>query len=354
VPFRKSFRPLSGLLFSAGVMLAPSIAAAEPNVVTTIKPVHSLVSGVMEGVGKPFLLIDGAASPHGFALKPSQAFLLQGADIVFWVSHELETSLEKPIESLAEKAERVELISAPGMTLLSFREGGGFEAHDHDHDGDHHDEQDHDEHAKDDHEKDEHEEHAHDDHDKDEHAHEGHAHDEHAGDGKDTHVWLDPENARVMVRDIAHHLIEHDPVNAETYRKNAERMDARLQELSATLSTQLAPAAGLPFIVFHDAYHYFENRFGLTAAGTLTINPEVPASAKRVAEVQHKIQDLNAKCVFSEPQFGPKIVKVVLDGTGTSTAVLDPLGAEIDNGAELYFELLTNLATSFSECLTGS
>lgn len=373
--FRNPFRPLSGLFFSTSILLAPSLAAAEPNVVTSIKPVHSLVAGVMEGIGKPFLLIDGAASPHGFALKPSQAFLLQGADVVFWVGPELETSLEKPIDTLAAKAERVELIGAPGMTLLSFREGGGFEGHDHDHghDDNHndehaHDDDDHDkdehkheEHAHDDHDKDEHkhEEHAHDDHDKDEHkneehAHEGHAHDEHAGEGKDTHVWLDPENARAMVRDIAHHLIEIDPENAETYEKNAAQMDERLQELSATLSAQLAPAAGQPFIVFHDAYHYFEDRFGLKAAGTITINPEVPASAKRVAEVQDKVRDLKAKCVFSEPQFEPKIVNVVLDGTGASTAVLDPLGAEIENGPNLYFELMTNLASSFGECLAGS
>lgn len=367
MPFRKPFRPLPGLLFSAGMMLAPSVAAAEPNVVTTIKPVHSLVAGVMEGVGTPFLLIDGAASPHGFALKPSQAFLLQGADVVFWVSPELETSLEKPIETLAAKAESVQLIGAPGMTLLSFREGGGFEGHDHDHGHrdehakDEHGHEKHDEHAHDDHEKDEHkhEEHAHDDHDKDEHkieehAHEGHAHDEHAGEGKDTHVWLDPENARAMVRDIAHHLIELDPDNAETYKMNAAQMDQRLQELSATLSAQLAPAAGQPFIIFHDAYHYFEDRFGLAAAGTITVNPEVPSSAKRVAEVKDKIQDLNAKCVFAEPQFDPKIVNVVLEGTGASTAVLDPLGAEIENGPDLYFELMTNLAASFSECLAGS
>ena len=363
-------RPLQGLLLSTALTLLPAAAAADsPNVVTTIKPVHSLVAGVMEGVGTPFILIDGAASPHGFALKPSQAFLLEGADAVFWIGHDLETSLEKPLDTLAEDAVHVSLMDAPGVELLGRRTGAAFEKHDHDldhgsgHDEakhDDHDDHDHKEAKHDDHDDHDHKEAKHDDHDDHDHkeakhdVHDDHDHDKHAEGGKDPHIWLNPGNARAMVAEISAQLSKLDPENAATYQKNAARMDTDLKKLSEGISAKLSGLNKVPFIVFHDAYHYFEHEFDVEAAGAITLNPEVPASAKRIAEIKGKITDLNAGCVFAEPQFESKIVEVVLDGTGAQSSTLDPLGARLENGPQLYFELLDNMTASFATCLSGS
>ncbi|WP_286175556.1 zinc ABC transporter substrate-binding protein [Labrenzia sp. CE80] len=373
----------------ATTLLAGSFAHAEPRVVTTIKPIHSLVSGVMEGVATPDILIDGAASPHGFALKPSQAAQLQDADLVFWVGEGLETALAKALTSVAGNAEVVELMEAPGLTLLPYRTSGGFGAHDHDDDHghgeeDHHDDDDehddgHDDHAHghDDHDEDhddhgdEHEEHAegHDghEHDHDEHEHDDHAeghddhdeehdhaagHDGHDHDGADAHIWLDPNNALVMIDVIAAELAENDAENADAYSANADAMKKRITELTAEIDKELAGVRGRPFVVFHDAYHYFEDRFSVQAAGAITLNPETPAGADRISEVRETIKELGVVCVFSEPQFTPKLVNVVLEGSNAKTAVLDPLGTGIENGPGLYEALLRKTADSMTDCLS--
>lgn len=343
------------LLFAASLSLTPALAFAEVSVVTTIKPVHSLVAGVMEGVGTPEILIKGAASPHDFSMKPSQAALLQNADVVFWIGDHLETSLAKPISTMAEKALRVELFDAPGVEHLKFREGDGFEAHDHDHGEEHgHDaehDQDHDEKHADDHDHDHEAAHA-----------EGHDHDEdgqeeghhHSADGLDPHIWLDPENARAMVKDIAKHLSEADPENAATYKANAEAMDQKLADLIQSTNKELAPVKGRPYIVFHDGYHYFEDRFGMPAAGAITLNPEVPAGADRITEIHDIIKKNQAVCVFAEPQFKPKLIRVVLEGTQARSGTLDPLGADLEDGPDLYFKLIHDMADAMTDCLSGS
>jgi zinc transport system substrate-binding protein len=325
------------LLFAASLSLTPALASAEVSVVTTIKPVHSLVAGVMEGAGSPDLLIKGAASPHDFSMKPSQAALLQNADVVFWIGDHLETSLAKPISTMAEKAERIELFDAPGVEHLKFREGDGFEAHDHGH-GEEHD-HDHDEKHADGH-----------DHDEDGHE-EGH---HHSADGLDPHIWLDPENARAMVKDIAKHLSEADPENAGVYKANADALDRKLADLIQSTDEKLAPVKGRPYIVFHDGYHYFEDRFGMPAAGAITLNPEVPAGADRVAEIHDIIKKNQAACVFAEPQFEPKLIRVVLEGTQARSGTLDPLGADLEDGPGLYFDLISNMADAMADCLSGS
>ena len=171
-------------------------ANAEIKVVATIKPIHSLASYLMDGVGKPDLIVDGYASPHGFALKPSQAKMIQNADIIFWVGEDIESLLEKPLKTIAKKAEKIELMEIKGLTKLKFRERNIFEGHD-DHDNDKKKkEHGHDEHGHDD----EHKEDNHDDH-----GHEGHAHGEF-----DPHIWLDPMNAKVILSEMAEHLIEND------------------------------------------------------------------------------------------------------------------------------------------------
>lgn len=346
--------PVRSLGLAAAVALVCQIASpfhakAEPKVLASIKPVHSLVSAVMQGVAEPEILVDGAGSPHNYSLKPSQARRLEKADLIFWIGHDLEAFLDKPLATLGKNALVVELSDSPGLLKLSQREGGSFEAHD---DGDHSTHQDHEKHEADhekhDEEHEKHEEHAKaGDHDTDDHE-DGHHH-----GGVDLHYWLDPENAKVFVREIAAALTKIDAGNAETYKTNAEQTLARLDVLTQQLNTSLEPVRDRPFVVFHDAYHYFENRFGMNAAGAITVNPDTLPGAERVAEIQKTVRDLQAACVFSEPQFEPRIVSVVLEKSDAKAAVLDPLGASLDNGPELYFDLMNQMAAAFQTCLAN-
>ena len=319
------------------------IAQAKINVVASVKPVHSLVAAVMEGIGAPVLIVKGAASPHTYALKPSQAEQIEKADLVFWMGHSLETFLEKPLESLASKAMVVELMDSHGLKKLEMREGGGFDEHDHDD----HDEGGHKEHDEDGHK--EHEDHSEEEHDN--HAEE--SHDDH-GHGKfDVHVWLDPENAKVMANEIMEALKKVDPGNAKKYERNTKNLVERLNRLVAEVSAKLTSVKEKGFVVFHDAYQYFEKRFGLTAVGSITVSPEVVPGVKRIKELKNKIKKLNALCVFSEPQFKPKLVSTVVEGTKAKTGVLDPLGASIQNGPELYFILIHDMAKNLIKCLSN-
>ena len=311
------------------------IAQAKINVVASVKPVHSLVAAVMEGIGAPVLIVKGAASPHTYALKPSQAEQIEKADLVFWMGHSLETFLEKPLESLASKAMVVELMDSHGLKKLEMREGGGFDEHDHDD----HDEDGHKEHE--DHSEEEHDNHA-------EESHDDHGH------GKfDVHVWLDPENAKVMANEIMEALKKVDPGNAKKYETNTKKIVEKLNQLVAEISAELSSVKGKGFIVFHDAYQYFEERFGLKAVGSITVSPEVVPGVKRIKELKTKIKELNALCVFSEPQFKPKLVSTVVEGTKAKTGVIDPLGASIQNGPKLYFILIRDMANSLNKCLSN-
>ena len=318
--------------------LGVSAANADVNVVTSIKPVHSLVSGVMQGVGSPTVIIEGAGSPHTYSLKPSQAKQLQDADLVFWMGDELETFLEGPIQNIAQNAKSIKLIDSHGLKKIKFREGGMFDEHD-DHD-------DHDDHDKEEHAKDDHDDHGHDKHAKDDH-------DDHGHGEFDPHVWLDPINAKAVVHEIEEALVKADPKNAKKYEANAVRMAGKLDQLVTELRVQLQPVQGKGFIVFHDAYQYFEQRFGVAAIGSITVSPEVMPGAERVRDLREKIKDLGATCVFSEPQFEPKLVRTLVDGTGARTGVLDPLGSSLTKGPDLYFQLVREMARSLKECLSA-
>ena len=323
---------IAGAIFS---LTNISFAMADIKVVTSIKPVHSLVSGVMAGVGVPSLIIDGAGSPHTYSLKPSQAQQLQDAKLVFWMGDELETFLEGPIENIAQNATAIKLIDAHDLKKIKFREGGMFDDHGHD---------DHDEH---DHEK-------HDDHDDEKHAKKEHdGHDDHGHGEFDPHVWLDPVNAKAIVHEIEEALVKADPKHASIYEANAHKMMEKLDTLTAELREELEPVHEKGFIVFHDAYQYFEQRFDLAAIGSITVSPEAMPGAERVSELREKILELNATCVFSEPQFEPKLVETLVEGTGARTGVLDPLGATLAKGPDLYFQLIKNMASSLKKCLSG-
>jgi zinc transport system substrate-binding protein len=305
-------------------------AAAAPRVVVSIGPLHSLVAGVMQGVGEPQLLIPAGASPHAYALKPSDARALSSAELVVWIGPELETMVDRPLRNLAADARTLELFAVEGMTLLPARRGGVWLAQPegegaHDHEGP--------------------------DHTGGEPAHEEHGH--HHG-AVDTHLWLSPHNARRIVAAVTDELVRLDPDNAGRYRRNAVALDGRIVQLEQALARQLAPLHAQRYIVFHDAYHYFEEAFGLQPAGAIAVSPDKRPGARRLLEIRQAIRDSGARCVFSEPQFRPDLVEVVLEGTAARPGVLDPLGATLPPGKELWFTLMQRLADSLSRCLEGA
>ena len=326
-------------------------ANSEIKVVASIKPIHSLASYLMDGIAKPDLIVDGYASPHGFAMKPSHAKMLQNADLIFWVGEDLESFLEKPLSSIAKKAEKIELMDIKGLNVLEFRERNIFDDHDdHDHDGhakkkkdDHDDHEGHSKKKKDDH--DDHDGHAkkkkdeHDDHD----DHEGHAHGEY-----DPHIWLDPINAKVILKEMTEHLIENDSKNASTYKSNLDKALKDIDKLTMDVMTELNQSVAS--IVFHDAYQYFEERFNVNILGAFTVNTDVMPGAEQLAEIREIIEHDKVSCVFSEPQFNPDIIKAVAKDMNIKTGVIDPLGATLDPGKDLYFDLINNMSSSFKGC----
>ena len=286
-------------------------ANAEVKVVASIKPIHSLASYLMDGIGKPDLIVDGYASPHVFAMKPSHAKMLQEADIIFWVGEDLENFLVKPLSSIAKKAEKIELMEIKGLEILKFRERNIFDDHDHD-------------------------EHGHDDH-------EGHAHGEF-----DPHIWLDPVNAKVILKEMAEHLIENDEKNSATYKKNLAKALKDIDKLIKDTKSELNKSVAS--IVFHDAYQYFEERFNVNILGAFTVNTDVMPGAEQLAEIREIIEHDKVACVFSEPQFNPDIIKAVAKDMDIKTGVVDPLGATLNPGKDLYFDLIRNMSASFKNC----
>ena len=332
----KNLKKIPVILSILSLLTSFSSANAETKVVASIKPIHSLASYLMDGIGKPDLIVDGYASPHGFALKPSHAKMLQEADIVFWVGEDLENFLEKPLGSIAKKAEKIELLEIKGLTKLKFRERNIFDEHD-DHG--------HDDHAKkdDDHDDHDHDKEAHKEDDHDDHGHEGHAHGEY-----DPHIWLDPMNAKVILSEMAEHLIENDSKNEAKYKANLKKAHKDLDKLTKKIKSELNK--DFKSIVFHDAYQYFEERFGINILGAFTVNTDVMPGAEQLAEIREVIEHDKVSCIFSEPQFNPDIIKAVAKDTNVATGVIDPLGATLNPGKDLYFDLISNMSKSFKGC----
>ena len=329
-------------------------ANAEIKVVTSIKPIHSLASYLMNGVSKPNLIVDGYASPHGFAMKPSHAKMLQEADLIFWVGEGLENFLEKPLKSIAKKAEKIELLEIKGLKKLKFREKNIFDEHDdhghkedkhddHGHDDDGHKEDDHDDHKEDGHDDHDHDKDGHKEDDHDDHGHEGHAHGEY-----DPHIWLDPINAKVILNEMVEHLIENDEKNASIYKSNLDKALKDIDKLISDVKSELNKE--ISFIVFHDAYQYFEERFNVSVLGAFTVNTDIMPGAEQLSEIREIIEHDKVSCIFSEPQFNPDIINAVAKDMSIKTGVLDPLGATLNPGKDLYFDLIRNISKSFKGC----
>ena len=310
-------RGVARALLAGGLLLGLAAgAAADLSVVVTIKPLHALVAQVMAGAGTPQLLVQGAASAHTYALKPSDAAKLNQADIFFRMSEVMEPFTTKVAKSLPKRVQVVTLQDMPGLKLLSRRTGATFE----------------DEH---------HDDHGHD---------HGHKH-THTHGAKDGHAWLDPINAKLMADRIAQALSAKEPAKAAVYRANADTLKAKLDALNAELARDLAPVAGKPFVVFHDALQYFERRYGLKAVGSIAVSPEVAPSAKRLSTLRRRVASLGAVCVFAEPQFDTRLTGNLVEGTRARTGTIDPEGAKIEPGPDLYFALLRNLAKDLRACL---
>ena len=312
-----------------GLLAFSTLAKADLKVVTSIKPIHSLASYIMDGVGSPGLIVDGYNSPHSFQLKPSHAKMLEQADIIFWIGEDLENFLEKPLATIAKKAEKIELLEIKGIKKLKFRERNIFDEHDdHGHDAkkeEHDDDDDHGHDAK----KEEHDD------------HEGHGHGEY-----DPHIWLDPINAKVILNEITEHLIENDSKNTATYKSNLAKALAKIDKLIIDVITETN--TDLSYVVFHDAYQYYENRFNVNILGAMTVNPDVMPGAEQIHEIHEVIEHDNVSCILSEPQFNPDIIKSIAKDTSVKTGVLDPLGANLKPGKDLYFDLIRNMSASFN------
>lgn len=355
--FTRVLPTLAAIALAVAATVFGSAASAEIRVVASIKPVHSLASAVMAGAGEPRLLIRGTASPHGYTLRPSDAAALSDADVVFLIDEALETSLAHAVERLARNARVVALAETPDLIRLPYRDPGVFKSDAHEDDENGHaaaEDHGHDDDASAGHSEGGTADHDGHDGDREEvHAEEGtdgHSHDHGHGEF-DLHVWLDPVNGAILARAISDALSEADPVNAHIYASNARTLLARLDTLTGQVAQAVAPARGRPFVVFHDGYRYFENRFGLTPVGSVVINPEQPPGVRRIRELRATMRELHVECVFAEPQFKQGMVDVLLEGSGIESGTLDPLGAEIEDGPELYFTLLANMASEFRRCL---
>jgi len=292
------------------VLLAlPAAADAAPRVVTSFAPLHSILAGVMDGIGAPEMLVKAGASPHTYAMRPSEARLLEEAQLVFWIGPDYETFLRRPLASLAGRARAVSMASLPGLTKLPARSGGAWEVDDH-----------------------------------------GHGH-KHAANATDSHMFLDPRNMMLLAQAAANELARLDPGNADRYAANATKTVAGLEALDRELAATLRPLAGRPFVVFHDAYQYLEARYGLSPAGSITISPERRPGAQRIQRIRERIRRVQAACVFAEPQFEPSLVRTVVEATDARTGTLDYVGVGVPPGPDAYANVMRGLAASLSACL---
>lgn len=304
------------------LLLSASPALPAPKVIASVVPVYGIVAAVMGETGQPELLLSGSLSEHRAVFSATQVAGLGKADLVFIVGKGLEAKLARMSGSEAVNGKRfVELSAAPGVATLPIREGGAFAAHDH----------------------------AHED------SAEADAEEDHA-EGVlefDPHVWLDPENAKAMAREVAAELGKIDPPNAAAYRTNAATFATNVNQVATAIAAELQPVKNKPYVVFHDAYQYFEKRFSLATVGAISdISARAP-SAGRLKEIRGKLAATHAVCVFREPQYDDRVVNTVLEGSTARAGVLDPLGASLTPGPDAYQQLLRALAASLRACLAG-
>ncbi len=290
------------------VLSCAAARAEAPRVVASIKPLQALAAAVMDGVATPEVLIKGGGTVHAYALRMSNAAVLSKAQVMFWIGPDFETFLVRPLKALGENARAVALMDAPGIKILPARAGGLWDTGEGNHAAP-------------------------------------------RGGRRDGHLWLDPDNAKTIVAIMAQTLSAADPANAARYAGNALAAAAQLDALDGELRAKLAPVNAKPFVVFHDAYQYLEAHFGLRAVGAITVNAKRAAGARRVSQIKQQIGTAGPLCVFAEPQFEPKLVAMLIDGTDARTGVLDPEGSTLPAGPALYSNLMRGLADNLISCL---
>ena len=313
------------------------LASETTGVVSTIQPINSLVNTVIGNTGKTTLLIPTEVSPHEYKLKPSDTKILQNANIIFFVSEHLETSVTKIFENLPKNIRTINLMEDIGIKRLAIRDNETWKRHDHNHG--HGDHDDHEKHEK-----------KHDDHDHDNHAKKHDDHNDHEKED-DVHIWLNPDNAVKIIKKINKELSLFFPENAKTYDQNANQLIKKINQLKVELKKELSGIKDKPYVVFHDAYQYFETSFDLNAVGSVALEGDVASSPKQISFIKDKIVKSKALCVFQEPQFDSKLVKIVIEGTNTKIGTLDPLGVNVKSGENFYLQLLKNMGKSLRDCL---
>mgnify|MGYP001213076434 FL=1 len=313
-----------------------AFATETTGVISTIQPINSLVSAVIGNTGKTISIIPAEQSPHDFKLKLSEVKVLQNGNIIFYVSNHLESSVTKVFKNLPKNIKLINLMEESGINHLAIRDNAAWERHDHH--GDDHD--DHDKHGK-----------KHDDHD--DHDKHGKKHDDHDDHEKedDVHIWLSPDNAIKIVQKVNKVLSLYFPENSKIYNDNTTKFIDKIRNLKMELVKELSPIKNKPYIVFHDAYQYFEKTFELNAVGSIALEGDIASSPKQISFIKDKIIKSKASCVFQEPQFDSKLVKIVLEGTNAKTGTLDPHGVNITGNKDFYLQLLKNMAKSLKECL---
>ena len=358
------------LLIVPVLSLSQIATATAETIAASIKPIHSLVAMVLDGIDDPQLILPG--SPHVSQLKPSQMRLMGNADLIFILDPKMEVAIAKPLKG---RTNVVNLMDAEGLQVMDFRVNN-IEIHEHhDHGEAHHDEHahddhgdaHHDEHAHDDHGDAHHDEHAHDDHGDahhEEHAHDDHGdahHEEHAhhnhdddhhdhDDPRDFHVWLDTGNAKVLIAAIRDALIPIYPDQVEQLHANAMAASRQMDTLDDEINEILAGSKNSRFFVFHDAYQYFEMHYGLKPSLAILDHHNAAVSASRLRDLEHVLEENDITCIFSEPQFDQKIADLLAEMSGANTAIIDPIGNDIDADADHYRKMMLSIANAIASC----
>lgn len=321
---RFSIPALSALSVLSAVAAAPGFAEP-PEVVADIAPVHALLSQVMDGVATPQLLLEQNADPHSVQLRPSQARMLAGADLLVWVGPELSPWLEGIVA--ADVAENIALIAHPATSLRIF---GDAAEEDHDHGGGHADV------------------HEHESAEETQADADGH---DHAHSGVDPHVWLSTANARAWLGVFADSLARHDPENAATYRANAETARAGLDALDARIAARLAAHQGAEIVTFHAAFGYFADEFGLEVVGSVRPGDASAPSAAALDGLRDLVVEHGVQCAFAEPAYDPGLLDAIAGGTGLRIGTLDATGSTQSPGPGQYAATLDGIAAAIAECL---
>lgn len=314
--FVLNFIVLFFLALSFKSLNASATAIKDGAIVTTIKPIHSLVQGVLGDLGNSYLMVSGSQTLHGYILKPSDISAINNTNLVFYTDECIETFITKAKKNINKNATIVNLSNAEGVKKLQKRKGASWEKHEHHHEED---------------------------------SHQHHEHDEH-NCKLDGHLWLNPDNAIAFTKKIAEELAKAYPLHQQKFFENAQVQIAAIQATDKKTREDLAKLTPKNFIVFHDAYQYFEDYYGITASGSITIDPSISPSAKRVKEIKDKIAKLDVKCIFAEPVYNEKLVNLISEGREVKSITLDPEGASFNEGNNLYLEIMENLSNGIVGC----